>query len=436
MKLTPVLRESYDNNLFLSKDKEKKGDFIHSTGLLFVLDQSSYYLTSLLNYHIESESFSKNEDINNVSHNAYLQLKVFPSNNLSFDVKNLYRATEEFDFNITALEKSGHYLADERQERYVDDFYVRMNYQITGKNTLYFDYKLYLEDVETYKEPDEDINSFRIGLDSLYGRMNKNKLSLIFEVKDYVFQWNRQEEVNDYAFIGQDKGFETYSLIAASLWDISYKSLLSAYGGILRTEDDNGDSLTNEDYFFTGGLSYKEKFNYAQINLSYDYEISGSGGFGELVEREGIRLNGTAFFNSYFSATLSSNFRDNNFIDNKYFDSNISDSKNNNETLSFLADLSYDNKAKFKATLYYSFFKNNYSKPKEAGIADYEQSTIALKTTYSFLKYWILKIEYNYTWREMTDKLMSDAKLAKYFDRSFRRSLITIGIEFNKFGFR
>ncbi|MGA1840815.1 MAG: hypothetical protein ACMUIU_09340 [bacterium] len=437
MKLSPVLREGYDNNILLlnnNKDKKyygirSKGDFINSTGLLFGLDQSSFYLKSLLNYYIESQNFSKNEQFNNVGHNAFLQLDIFPSNVLSFDVKNLFRLTEDFDFTITGLE-SRESPAIERQKKYVDDFYVRANYQITGKNILYLDYKRYLDNVETIRELDENINSFRIGLDSLYGRMNKNKLSLMFEVKNYNFKKNRQDGVYYYTFEGQDKGFETYSFIVASLWDLSDKSNLRAYGGALRTEDDNQDSLIKEEGYFTGGLAYKKEFNYALINLSYDHEISGSRGFGELVQRRGIRLNGTAFFNSYFSATLSSNFKKNNFRDNYYSDPKVSNSKNDNKTLSFLADLSYDNKVKFKATLYYSFFKNDYLIPKEAGIADYKQSTIALKTNYSILKYWVLKIEYNYTWRDTID---NDVGLPDLF---FRRSLISIGIEYNKFDFR
>jgi hypothetical protein len=441
MKFSPILRESYDNNLFLLKNDEafnedfmhSKYDSIHSIGLIFSLDQSSYYLASLLNYHIESENFSKNKQFNNIRHNAYLKLNIMPLNALSLDIKNLFKATEDFDFTISGLE-SRPFAAIERQKRYTDDLFMRMNYQMTGKNILYLDYKLYLEDVETHKELDEEINSFRMGLDSLYGRMNKNKLGLIFEFKDYAFKWNRQDEVDVYVFQGQDKGFETYSFIAASFWDISNKSNLRVYGGALRTEDDNQDSLIRKDHFFIGGLTYKKEFNYALINLSYDHDISGSGGFGDLVEREGIRLNGTAFFNSYFSATLSSNFRDNDFRHNYYPDPDVSD-KNNNKTLSFLADLSYDNKADFKATLYYSIFKNDYLKSREAGIADYKQSTIALKTAYSFLKYWILKIEYNYTWREMIDELMSNAEVAEKYDRSFRRSLITIGIELNYFDF-
>lgn len=441
LKLSPLIRESYDNNLFLLKKDEaldkdimhSKYDSIHSLGLLFGLDQSSFYLESLLNYYIESQSFSKNDQFNNVKHNAFLQLDIFPSNILSFNVKNLFRATEDFDFTITGLE-SRPFTAIERQKRYVDDFYVRANYQMTGKNILYLDYKRYFDNVETSKEFDEDINGFRIGLDSLYGRMNKNKLSLMFEVKDYNFKKNRDDGVDYYAFEGQDKGFETYSFIMASLWDLSEKSNLRAYGGVLWTKDDNQESLIKEKDYFTGGLTYKKEFNYALINLSYDHEISGSGGFGELVQRKGIRFNGTAFFNSYFSATLSSNFRKNNFRDNNYYnyyDPNVSNSSNDNKTLSFLADLSYDNKVNFRATLYYSFFKNDYLIPEEAGIADYKQSTIALKTNYSILKYWVLKIEYNYTWRDMM--IDNDARLR---DLSFRRSLISIGIEYNKFDFR
>lgn len=416
MKLTPVLREGYDDNLFLSKDEAKKeDDFMHSTGLLFGLDQSSYYLVSLLNYYIDSERYSKNGQLDNVSHNAYLQLDIMPSNAISFDVKNFFKSTEEFDLTDTSTERP--FGSIERQKRNVNDLYLRMNYQMTGRSILYFNYKRYLEDVETIKELDEDINSYEIGLDYHHGIMNKNKFSLMFEFKGYTFQENKIE--------GKDKGFGTYSFMAASLLDISYKSKLTCYGGILMTEDKNKDVLSDEDYFFTGGIAYKTELNYAQINFSYDYEISSSGGFGELVEREGIKFKGTAFINSCLSTTLSSNFRDNN-----YSESNISDSKNDNNTLSFLLDLSYDNKDKFKTTLYYSFFKNDYLIPEKAGISDYEQSTISLKMTYSFLKYWILKIEYNYTWRDTIGETVS------INDRSFKRNLITIGIELNNINFR
>ena len=79
MKMTPVLREGYDDNLFLSEDETKKEeDFIHSTGLLFGLDQSGYYLVSLLDYYIDFETYSKNKQLNNVRHNAYLKLNIMP----------------------------------------------------------------------------------------------------------------------------------------------------------------------------------------------------------------------------------------------------------------------------------------------------------------------------------------------------------------------
>jgi hypothetical protein len=416
MKLSPILKESYNDNLFLLEDEgDKEDDFIHATGLFWRLDQSGQDLVSLLNYYIESETYSKNVEFDNVRHDAYLQLKIMPSGVISFDVKNLFRSIEEFDLTYERIELRP-FGAIERQKRNINHFNARMNCQIGGRSVLFFDYKHDLDDVETIRELDERINSAQIGFDYNYGRMNKNRFSLIFEVRDYAFKGNRIE--------GKDKGFATYSLTAVSLLDISYQSKLGSYGGILVTQDKNRDSLMDEDHFFLGGISYSAEFNDAQINFSYDYEISSSGGFGELVERESIQLKGIGFLNSYFTAGLSSNLRE-----NDYSESNVSSSKNDNKTLIFRADLSYDNEKKFMATLSYSFFRNNYLMPEEAGITDYKQESMALNINYVFLEQWILKIEYNYTWRETIDKIVT------LNDISFERSLITIGIQWNPIRF-
>ena len=173
----------YDDNIFLSKGSTEE-DFTSLTGIGLSLNSTSHYLLSNLNYYFEYEAFSKNEQLDNDRHVADLRMKIDPTPTVAINIADYFSSSEELDFTQSGLE-SRPLSSYVRHGRTVNKFDAAIIKKLTGRSSFNFGYTHFFEDVDTLREVDEEIDSFGIGFNYLFGKANRHIFHLDFKKKNY-----------------------------------------------------------------------------------------------------------------------------------------------------------------------------------------------------------------------------------------------------------
>ena len=405
LSLSLGLNESYNDNILLA-NKKKEQDTLHVAEFSISLETSNHFLLTSLDYYLASKFFSENSQLDNTTQLIDLQMLVKPSPTIAINLAEHFRTSEEFDFTVTGLE-SRPLSSVIRQDRTVNDFDWSIAKRLTGRSSVKCYYNNIYEDVDTIREVDEKIYSIGIGLEYLFGRMNRHQFRLDLGKKEYSFQEN--------ALPYTERDFSTSSLVGGPVFDLPWMAQLNPYAGIVKATDDNKDALSKEEHFIIGGISYRTGSNLLSADYSYEHTVSGRGGFGELVVKDiaSVKLSGN--LTPFITMQLSSSG-----ARNSYSNANISGYRKDNTIFRLMAELQYQIMENWAAGASYSFFEADYQVPAEAGIFDFEQSTVMLTTTYNFSKIFFLQFKYDYTWRTTTDNV-DDRN-----DNSFERNLVSI----------